>query len=85
MSRSLFILLIPLLSIALHAHPGHDFMQHGASHVATSLYHLAPLAFLSLVCFTIAAFARRPRLQRILRGTGVLSLVAVAVLWTLRH
>lgn len=84
MNRSL-LLLLTFLPAAIYAHPGHDLMQHGGSHVAMSPYHLAFLGLIALASLGIAVLVRNWRLKLFFRGTGLLSLLSVAVLWALRY
>ena len=68
------------LPIALSAHPGHDLMEHGATHVAASLYHMAILAVISVVSFSLVSVVNRPMAKRLLLGVGALALITLAAL-----
>lgn len=65
------------------AHPGHGPLEHGLSHSLTSPYHLTIALLLGLVLLGLARVSRQPRLQRVLRWTGVGAIALSAVLWGL--
>ena len=57
---------------SVSAHPGHNWLEHGVSHVATSPFHLLVLASAGLVLAVLARYVRRPSARVCLRlGAGL--------------
>jgi len=87
MKNRFFLGIVPLvlftltLANSLLAHPGHDLMDHGSAHVVTSPYHLMCLAFLGVLAFGAARFARQRLSQRVLQFAGVIAVLGAAIGW----
>lgn len=56
-------------------------MAHGASHVATSPYHLFVLFAVAVISFAVGQCVRNAAVRRVLRATGTTALVAAAAVW----
>ena len=82
--RNLLLALVATVMTA-HAHPGHDIMAHGASHVATSPFHLLVLAMVGLVSMGIAQLVRNVAARRMLRTAGATALIAATAIWSLGY
>ena len=70
--------------VSVSAHPGHDWLEHGVSHVATSPFHLLVLASAGLVLAVLARYVRRPSTRVCLRLGAGLCLVSAAAITLLR-
>jgi hypothetical protein len=81
--RNLLMALLPLSLVLATAHPGHDLLEHGAGHVASSPFHLFVLAAGAVVLFGIAQFVRSASARKYLRFAGAAALVVAGALWTL--
>src|SRR5687767_13412174 len=79
--RKLLMALLPLSVLLANAHPGHDLMEHGAGHVASSPYHLFVLAGAAVVLFGIAQVVRSQSAKKYLRFAGAAALVVAGALW----
>jgi hypothetical protein len=79
--RKLLLALLPLSVLLANAHPGHDLMEHGAGHVASSAYHLFVLAGFALALFAVAQVVRSESAKKYLRFAGAASLLAAGALW----
>jgi hypothetical protein len=84
MMRFSGFLVLALTIFSVRAHPGHDLMEHGPAHVATSPFHLLIVATVSVLCFTCAALVMNPRVKRVLSSTGAVALLLATVMWFLR-
>ncbi|MGZ8919345.1 MAG: hypothetical protein ACXW3L_00035 [Limisphaerales bacterium] len=81
--RKLLMALAPLSVVLANAHPGHDLMEHGATHVASSAYHLFVLACLAVVMLAVAQVVRSESAKKYLRLAGAAALVIAGALWGL--
>jgi hypothetical protein len=79
--RKLLMAMLPLTLVLASAHPGHDLMQHGAGHVATSAYHLFVLAAVAVVMLGIAQMVRGAKAKKYLRLAGATALVVAGAMW----
>ena len=79
--RKLLMALLPLSVLVAKAHPGHDLMEHGAGHVASSPYHLFVLAAVALVLIAAAQVVRSESAKKYLRYAGATALVVAGALW----
>lgn len=79
--RKLLMALLPLSVLVAKAHPGHDLMEHGAGHVASSPYHLFVLAAVALVLIAGAQVVRSESAKKYLRYAGAAALVVAGALW----
>ena len=79
--RKLSMALLPLSVLLANAHPGHDLMEHGAGHVASSPYHLFVLAGFALVLFAVAQVVRSQSAKKYLRFAGAAALLVAGALW----
>jgi len=82
--RNLLLALVATV-MTVHAHPGHDIMAHGASHVATSPFHLMVLAMVGLFSLGIAQLVRNVAARRVLQTAGATALVAATAIWGLGY
>jgi hypothetical protein len=73
------IALLALGSVA-QAHPGHDSLEHGVAHAATSPYHLLSLAIVALALAVAARFVRSLPARMRLR-LGAVACFALAAAW----
>ncbi|HET6406523.1 MAG TPA: hypothetical protein VFG14_01480 [Chthoniobacteraceae bacterium] len=71
-------------AVPVSAHPGHDLLENGVSHVATSPFHLLVLASAGLVLAVLARYVRRPSTRVYLRLGAALCLVTAAAITLLR-
>ena len=81
--RTILMTLVPFSVLLAQAHPGHDLLEHGASHAATSPYHLAVLACVALVLFAVAQLVRSAAARKYLRLGGAVMLAVAGALWGL--
>ncbi len=81
--RTILMTLMPFCMLLAQAHPGHDLLEHGASHAASSPYHLAVLACSALVLFAIAQMVRGAAAKKYLRIGAALVLGVAGALWGL--
>ena len=79
--RKLLMALLPLSVLIAKAHPGHDLMEHGAGHVASSAYHLFVLAGVAVLLLGVAQFVRSQSAKKYLRFAGASALAAAGALW----
>ena len=78
--------LLALLSAAgaVWAHPGHDWLEHGASHIVTSPFHLLVLASAGLGLGVAAKFVRSASARAYLYLGATVCLMAAAALTLFR-
>lgn len=81
--RTMLIALLPLSVLLANAHPGHDLLQHGAAHAATSPYHIAVLGICALVMLAVAQIVRSSAAKKYLRWGGAVALIAAVAMWGL--
>ena len=79
---TLFLLAWAAQMATVFAHPGHDLLEHGSAHVATSPYHLAGLCAVCLLLFGAARLVKAPTAKRLLGGAGF-ALLAFTIVWGL--
>jgi hypothetical protein len=81
--RKLLMALLPLTLVMASAHPGHDLMEHGAGHVASSPYHLFVLAAVAVVMLGTAQMVRGASAKKYLRLSGATALLVAGAMWGL--
>jgi len=81
--RKWLMAMLPLTLVLAKAHPGHDLMEHGAGHVASSPYHLFVLAAVAVVTLGVAQMVRNASAKKYLRLAGATALVAAGAMWGL--
>ena len=79
--RNLLIALLPFTLALTHAHPGHGLLEHGAGHVASSVYHLIVLCAVAFGTFVVAQVVRNTSAKRYLRAAGATALIVAGALW----
>ena len=75
--------MLPLTLVLASAHPGHDLMEHGAGHVATSPYHLFVLAAVAALMLGVAQLVRNATAKKYLRFGGATVLIVAGAMWGL--
>jgi hypothetical protein len=84
-ARSVLTLLALLFAAApVWAHPGHDWLEHGASHLVTSPFHLLVLAGAGLGLGVAAKFVRSASARAYLYLGATVCLMAAAALTLIR-
>ena len=81
--RKLLMAMLPLTLVLASAHPGHDLMEHGAGHVASSPYHLFVLAAVAVVTLGVAQMVRNASAKKYLRFAAATALVVAGAMWGL--
>jgi hypothetical protein len=81
--RKLWMALLPLSVLVANAHPGHDMMEHGAGHVASSPYHLFVLAGFAVVLFAVGQVVRSQSAKKYFRFAGAAALLVAGAVWSL--
>jgi hypothetical protein len=80
LQRVAIILAAVLGATSAQAHPGHDLLDYGAAHVATSLYHATIVVICGAVLAIAARFAGSARAQMAFRIATTACLVLAALL-----
>lgn len=81
--RKWLMAMLPLTLVLASAHPGHDLMEHGAGHVASSPYHLFVMAAVAVVMLGTAQMVRSASAKKYLRLAGATALIAAGAMWGL--
>ncbi|HEX7862552.1 MAG TPA: hypothetical protein VF773_19615 [Verrucomicrobiae bacterium] len=79
--RTILMILAPFSVLLSQAHPGHDLLEHGAGHAASSPYHLAVLTGCACVLFAVGQLVRSASARKYLRLSGAVVLAIVGALW----